>query len=85
MEYNFETLCRLLALAARSDSDEKALIRGRGVVVSGRVIVEDEADDDTEVEIITDMVVSKNDERGLKGGQDRGCRRATKEKINDDF
>jgi hypothetical protein len=56
MEYSFDTLCRLLALAALSESDENALIRGRGVVVRGRVIVDEEAEEETEVDIITDMM-----------------------------
>ena len=55
MEYSFDTLCRLLARAARSVSDVKTLTLGREDV-KGRFIVDDEADDDTDVERITDMV-----------------------------
>jgi hypothetical protein len=55
MEYNFDTLCRLLARAALSESEEKALILGRGVVVNGRVMVDEEADEETEVDITSDI------------------------------
>ena len=54
IEYSFETLCRLLARAARSASDVKILTRGREEE-SGSVIVDEEADDDTDVETRTDM------------------------------
>jgi len=61
MEYSFDTLCRLLARAALSLSDdENALMRERGgpeeaAGARGRFIVGEEAEDETEVEIITDM------------------------------
>lgn len=55
MEYNFDTLCRLLARAALSASDVKILILGRADV-SGSVIVDEEADEDTDVETTTDML-----------------------------
>ena len=55
MEYSFDTEWRLLARAARSLSEVYVLILGRAVV-RGRVIVEDEADDETD-ETTTDMGV----------------------------
>lgn len=55
MEYSFDTLCRLLARAALSESDDQVLILALGVVVNGSAIVDDEADEETEVDIITDM------------------------------
>jgi hypothetical protein len=54
MEYSFDTLCRLLARASRSPSAAKILILGRGDV-RGKVIVDDEADDDTDAEKKTDI------------------------------
>jgi hypothetical protein len=48
MEYSFDTLCRLLARAARSLSELYGFIRAKEVV-SGSVIVEDEAEEETDV------------------------------------
>jgi len=53
-----ETLCRLLALVALSASETKALSLGRADV-SGRVIVEEFADDGKDEEMTTDMAVQR--------------------------
>ena len=53
MENSFETLWRLVARAARSLSENR-LTRERAEV-SGNVMVDEEADDETDVEIMTDM------------------------------
>jgi hypothetical protein len=56
IEYSFDTLCRLVARAVLSLSDENILIRCRVDDVNGSVIVDDEADDDTDVDMTTDIV-----------------------------
>jgi len=71
MEYSFDTLCRLLARAALSESDDQVLILALGVVVNGSAIVDDEADEETEVDIITDMT-EKDFAWWLRGGVARG-------------
>jgi hypothetical protein len=71
MEYSFDTEWRLLARAARSLSEVYVLILGRAVV-RGRVIVEDEADDETD-ETTTDMGGSLNELTRMTGAR-RVCR-----------
>ena len=54
----------MLARVARSESDENILILGRGPEVRGRVIVDEDADDDTDVETRTDMAGQTVDRLG---------------------